>query len=70
MISIWPYSPWFWKNFVILIADPVTRGPIYYHGLTLIPALMSTYIDHIAWDEITYPFPKFNGEALSLEMDK
>ena len=30
------------------------------YGLTLIPAWISNYIPYKAWDEITYPFPKFN----------
>ena len=34
--------------------DP--RGPCYWHGLTLIPALIKNYIHYKVWDEITYPF--------------
>ena len=40
-----------------------TWGLFYWHRLTLIPALISTYIHHRdrVWNEITYPFPNFNG---------
>ena len=37
-----------------------TRGPIYYHGLTLIPAWISYHTLSKVWDEITYPFPNFS----------
>ena len=39
----------------------LTWGPFYQYGLTLIPACVSNYIHHKVWDEITYPFPNFNG---------
>ena len=35
-------------------------GPFYQHGLTLIQALISNYIQYNVWDEITYPFLNFN----------
>ena len=38
-----------------------TWGPFCYHGLTLIPAWMTNYTHYKVWDEITYPFPNFNG---------
>ena len=31
------------------------------YGLTLIPVCVSNHTHYKAWDEITYPFPKFNG---------
>ena len=37
------------------------RGPLYQHGLTLIPAWISNYIPRKVWCEITYPFINFNG---------
>ena len=40
--------PEFWDHF-------------YYHGLTLIPAWISNHMSSKVWDEITYPFPNFNG---------
>ena len=39
----------------------VTRGPFYKHGWTLIPAWISNHIHDDAWNEITYPFPKFKN---------
>ena len=33
----------------------------YEHGLTLVPAWTSNYTHYKMWDEITYPFPNFNG---------
>ena len=33
----------------------------YQHVFTLIPGWISNYITHKAWDEITLPFPNFNG---------
>ena len=36
-------------------------GPFYKHGLTLIPAWISNYINYKARDEITYPFLNFYG---------
>ena len=38
-----------------------TRGPFYQHRLTLIPTWISNYICYQMRDEISYPFPKFNG---------
>ena len=37
------------------------RGPFYQNGLTLITAWISNYMSSKVWDEITYPFPNFNG---------
>ena len=39
----------------------VTRGPFYWHGLTLIPTWISYHMSRKVWVEITYPFPNFNG---------
>ena len=36
-------------------------GPLYYHGLTLIPARISNYMTGKMWDEITYPLPNVYG---------
>ena len=41
-----------------------TWGPFDKHGLTLIPAWISNNIHYNVWDEITYPFPNFNGTTL------
>ena len=45
---------------------PYNRGSLYKHGLTLIPVWISNYIHHKVWDEITYPFPNFNGAAVEV----
>ena len=48
------------------------RGPFYWHGLTLVPAWISTWLtlvpawisNHMpnkVWNEITYPFSNFNS---------
>ena len=39
------------------------QGPFNKHGLTFIQAWISNSIHYEIWDEITYPFPKFNGTA-------
>ena len=36
-------------------------GPFYQHGLIIIPARISYHMPSKLWDEITYPFPNFNG---------
>ena len=46
------------------IFDP--RGPFYYYGLTLIPAWISNHMHNKVWDEITYPFPNFNGGTIEV----
>ena len=44
----------------------VIKSPFYKHGLTLIPAWISNYINYKVWDEITYPFPNFNGVTVEV----
>ena len=39
---------------------------LYSHGLTLIPAWISNYMPSKMWDEITYPFPNFNGATVEV----
>ena len=39
----------------------VDQGPVYEHGLTLIPVWISNHTPNKMWDEITYQFPNFNG---------
>ena len=41
-------------------------GPFYKRGLIFIPAWISNYIHHKVWDEITYPFPNFNGATVEV----
>ena len=48
-----------WEGLLMIIA-------FYQHGSILIPAWISNYIEHKVWDEITYPFPNFNGKAVEV----
>ena len=43
-----------------LVMVRARRDLFYKHGLTY-PSRMSNYIHHEVWDEITYPFSKFNS---------
>ena len=43
-----------------------TWGPFYWHGLTLIPALIGNNMPCNVWDEITYQFLNFNGAAVEI----
>ena len=45
-------------------------GPFYKHGLTLIPAWISNYINYKVWDKITYPPSNFNVQPLKLRNGK
>ena len=40
-------------------------GPIYKHELNSIPAWISKYIPYKVKDDITYPFPNFNGATVN-----
>ena len=40
--------------------------PFHKHGLTLIPAWISDHMPSKVWDEITYPFPNFNGTTVEV----
>ena len=42
------------------------RDPIYQHGSTLITAWISNHTPCKVWDEITYPFPNFNGATIEV----
>ena len=45
----------------------VSHGDLlYWHGLILIPAWISNHMPCKVWDEITYPFPNFNGAAVEV----
>ena len=50
MVLLWEY--WLF---------PGTHCPFYYHGLILILAWRSNHMPSKVWNEITYPFPNFNG---------
>ena len=41
-------------------------GPLYLHGLTLIPACINDHLPSKVWDGITYPFLNFNGCAVEV----
>ena len=43
------------------------QGPVYWHGLTSIPAWMNNHMPCKMWDEITYPFPNFNHWSLGMD---
>ena len=47
--------------FWIVLITPQTPDLGYWHGLTLIPVWISNHMPSKMWDEITYPFPNFNG---------
>ena len=50
---------------------PLVPKPLHVEGLTLIPAWINNHLRYTVWDEITYPFPNFNGcNRWSLGMDK
>ena len=54
-----PSSSWYWKPNIVIIrmVPPVTtRGPFFWHGLTLIPACIRNHKPSKVWDEITNPF--------------
>ena len=44
------------------------QGTFYQHGLTLIPAWISNHVPSNIWNEITYPFPNFNGASLWIDI--
>ena len=60
-----------WKCNVTCRIKEWFLGPLLQHGLTLTSALISNNMSSKVWDEITYPFPHFNGATvLILGMDK
>ena len=46
---------------IIFINKRGYQDPFYSHRLTLIPTWISNHMPNKVWDEITYPFPNFNG---------
>ena len=48
------------------ILEKINWGPLYQHGLILIPVWISNYIHYIVLDEITYPFLNFIGATLEV----
>ena len=53
---------------IATIQENVCKGPFYWHGLTLIKALVSNHTRSKVWDETTYQFPNFKD--YTVEMDK
>ena len=49
----------FWAH--ILSHMTWTWDPFYQHGLTSVPAWICRHMTSEVWDEITNPFPNFNG---------
>ena len=56
----------FWGLIFKLLNPSNTRVPFYLHNLALIPVCISNYINYKVWDEITYPFPNFNGYTVEV----
>ena len=54
------------KNVSYTTQDINCLGPFYWHGLTLILAWINNDIHCKVWDEITHPFPNFNGVAVEV----
>ena len=42
------------------------RGPYYKNGLTLIPGWISNHMPNEVWDEMIYPFVKFNSATVEV----
>ena len=54
------FTGFFWHKRITILLN-VIRGPFYWHGLTLILAYISNHSRYTVSDEITSPFPIFNG---------
>ena len=48
------------------LGNPDLRSPVHWHGLTLIPVRLSSYIHYKIWDEMIYLFPNFNGATVEV----
>ena len=46
--------------------QPQLQEPLYWHSLTLLPAWINNYLRSKVCDEITYPFPNFNGATVEV----
>ena len=55
-----------WRKLNFFILNENIWGPFYWQTSTLISAWISNYIQYQVWDEVTYPFPNFNGEAVEV----
>ena len=54
---------WFFCSGLMVL---VPWGPFHYHRLPLVLVWISNNIHYKVWDEITYPFPNFNGCAVEV----
>ena len=52
--------------FAVVIKLEPLRTPFYKHGLSLIRAWISNRTHHKMWDDISYPFPNFDGATMEL----
>ena len=52
------------SHFILAMLN--TRDSFHLHGLPLITAWVSNYINYKMWDEITYPFQAFNGVTIGV----
>ena len=59
----WPLSALKWMDKIILFKATACRVPFYWHGLTLIPARMSSYNHYKVWGGIIYPFTNLTNIA-------
>ena len=57
-----------WGNSLHILLLVIWSGAPYKHGLTLIPAWINNYTYYKVWDEISYPFPNFNGYTVTIEV--
>ena len=51
---------------VIVVCVCILQGPILLTCFNLIPVWICDYIHYKSWDEITYPFPNFNGATVEV----
>ena len=59
--------PWPWEQIALkVIVAHVSSNPFYSHDLTLISAWITNHTHMKVWNEITYPFPNFNGGTVEV----
>ena len=57
---------WWWVNDLLILSMNQELVPLCWHGLDLIPAWISNYINYKVWTEIAYPFPNFNNATFEI----
>ena len=66
-VAIYPcHKSKHWISQSLISVRRCPQGPLYLHGLTLIPAWISNHIPSKVWDEIPYPFLNFNGYTVEV----